>query len=83
MSQRRYHAEMAKPANDITEQLRKAIAESGMTRLQVARKAGLPYSSVHGFCGGYRSLKLESAAALCKVVGLTLKPVKPRRKQEK
>ena len=78
----RYHRCMARIQSDIVEQLRAAIADSGMTRLEVSRRAGLAYSCVHGFVGEYRGISLTSAAALCKVLGLELRPVaKPKRRQ--
>lgn len=75
MSHWRYQWGMAQE-NHITEQLHAAIAESELSRLQLAKRAGLPYSVVHGFAGRYRGLNFESAAALCKVLGLELRPVK-------
>ncbi len=64
---------------NVVDQLREAARDSGLTRLQLAKRTGLPYSVVHGFVGGYRGLTLGSAAALCRVLGLELRPVRRRR----
>ncbi len=81
MSHPRYQSGMAQE-NSIVEQLRAAIAESELSRFQIAKRAGLPYSVLHGFAGEYRGLNFESAAALCKALGLTLRPMaKPKRRK--
>ncbi|NOS99423.1 MAG: helix-turn-helix transcriptional regulator [Phycisphaerales bacterium] len=64
----------------IVAELKRAIAESGRTRLALAKAAGLPYAVVHMFVAGKRGLSLDSAAALCDVLGLELRRVRRKRK---
>ncbi len=61
---------------DLADQLRRAIAESGLNRLQVAKRAGLYYSVVHGFMNGSRDLYLASATKLCRLFDLELRPAR-------
>ncbi len=69
------------PMADIAEQPKKAILSSGMSLYEIAKQADLPYATVHGFAGGYRSLKIESAAAICRVLGLSLASRSQRNKK--
>ena len=57
---------------DLSLRLRQAIKRSGLTRAELARRAKLPYSVVHTFVAGKRTLKLESASCLCRVLKLEL-----------
>jgi len=64
---------------DIAEQLRDALAmvvKGGRTLYSVAKAAGLKPEMLYGFTRGDRDLRLESAAKLATVLGLTLTEAK-------
>ena len=57
---------------DLSRRLLQAIKRSGLTRAELSRRADLPYSVVHTFVAGKRTLTLESASSLCRVLKLEL-----------
>ncbi|NOT01458.1 MAG: helix-turn-helix transcriptional regulator [Phycisphaerales bacterium] len=61
---------------DLGDQLRRAIADSGLSRFEVARRASISYSQIHSFCAGKRSLTLDTASRVAAVVGLHFARVK-------
>jgi transcriptional regulator with XRE-family HTH domain len=61
--------------DDIRRQLRDAIADSGRSLNQLSRDAGVSDSQLSRFMRGERTLTLETAAALCRALGLHLAPV--------
>ncbi len=65
---------------DLGEQIREAIADSGMSRFKLAKRSGVPYSGVHRFVGGQRGLTLDTASKLCEVLGLELRSIMQLRK---
>ena len=52
-------------------QLRKAIADSGLPLLTLARQAGVGYATVHGFANGNRKISFENASRMAKVLRMT------------
>jgi len=65
---------------DLSEQLLKAIADSGLNRFQLANRSGVRYSAVHGIVAGTRDPALSTVTKLCRVLGLELRPVgKPKK----
>ncbi len=60
---------------DLGQQLRAAFAESGLSRFELARRAGISYAIVHRFIGGDRNITLGTASKLCQVLGLDLRSV--------
>ncbi len=60
--------------SSIEQELREAAKASGLTRAELARRAAIPYSAIHGFMAGTRSLTLTTASRLCDVLGLGLRP---------
>jgi transcriptional regulator with XRE-family HTH domain len=64
---------------DIEVQLRDAIQGSGMSRYEIAKRAGVTNSQLSLFLSGQRSLTLTSAAKSARVLGLELRPVKKGR----
>ena len=56
----------------IIDQLRKATAGCGHSQSEIARKTGIDRAMLNQFIRGERSLSLESAAALCRFLGLKL-----------
>ncbi|MGB2987162.1 MAG: helix-turn-helix transcriptional regulator [Phycisphaerae bacterium] len=61
---------------DLAGQLRAAFAESGLSRFELARRAGISYAIVHRFIGGDRSITLGTASKLAHVLDLELRPVR-------
>ena len=56
----------------IIDQLRRATAGCGHSQSEIARQAGIDRAMLNQFIRGERSLSLESAAALCRYLGLKL-----------
>lgn len=65
---------------DLAGQLRAAFAESGLSRFELARRAGLSYAVVHRFFGGDRDITLATASKLAGVLGIRLVPDKRKRR---
>ena len=61
-----------RPSTDLGGQLRAAFAESGLSRFELARRAGVSYAIVHRFMGGDRTITLDTATKLADVLGLEL-----------
>ena len=61
----------------LTQQLREAIAGSGVTLYRVAKDTGIPYAVVHRFARGERGISLETADTLAEFFGMHL--TRPRR----
>jgi transcriptional regulator with XRE-family HTH domain len=60
----------------IVAELRKAIVESGYTQNQLSELSGVNRAQINRFVSGERTLTLESAEKIAKVLGLELKPKK-------
>ena len=50
--------------NLLTDQLRQAIDDSGLTRYRIAKEAGISESALAQFYNGHRGLSMESMNAL-------------------
>jgi transcriptional regulator with XRE-family HTH domain len=50
--------------NLLTDQLRQAIDDSGLTRYRIAKEAGISESALAQFYNGHRGLSMESLNAL-------------------
>ena len=59
---------------DIETQLRKAIEDSEMSRYRISQVSGISEASLSLFVNYKRTLTLESAAKVAKVLKLELKP---------
>ena len=57
---------------DLSVALRRVIADSGLSWLQVAKRAGLGYAAIHGFVAGTRDLTLSSANKVIDALELRL-----------
>jgi hypothetical protein len=64
-----------KPAAGIDGQLRAAIESSGLTRYAIAKQCGIRESVLAKFMAG-TDIKMVTAAKVCVVLGLELRPVK-------
>ena len=63
---------------DIETTLLDAARGCGWTLAELARRAELPYSAVHGFVRTDRRITLRSAAKLAAALGLELRPKRRR-----
>jgi transcriptional regulator with XRE-family HTH domain len=53
-----------KPPNQLTDQLRQAIDESGLTRYRIAKETGISETTLAQFYNGHRGLSMEALNAL-------------------
>jgi transcriptional regulator with XRE-family HTH domain len=56
----------------LTDQLRQAIDDSGLTRYQIAKGTGIDESALAKFYNGHRGLSMEALNALGKFLQLTI-----------
>jgi transcriptional regulator with XRE-family HTH domain len=56
----------------LTDQLRQAIDESGMTRYQIAKATGIDESALAKFYNGHRGLSMDALNALGEFLQLTI-----------
>jgi plasmid maintenance system antidote protein VapI len=63
---------MTRKAANMTDQLKKAIAKSGLTINGLAVASGIPQPVLHRFMAGERDLKLATADKLATYLGLKL-----------
>ena len=61
---------MAKRMNNLSDLVRGALIESGVSRFEIARRSGVSYSVVHGFAARERDVTLRTAESLLSAVGL-------------
>ncbi len=74
-----------KKRETFTEQLQRAIAESGRTRYRIAQESGVSEAALSRFMSGKRGLSTLSIDALAEVLGLELvaRTKKPKKKTTK
>ena len=58
----------------ISQDLRKAILESGATLQRVAKNSHVPYVTIHGFINGKRKLSMDAIDKLCLYLNLKVAP---------
>ena len=63
----------------MTEQLRRAVADSVETRYRVAKDSGVDYSVLLRFMARERGITLDTAAKLAQYLGLELRPARKGR----
>ena len=56
----------------ISDQLRQAIADSGLTHYALGKAAGVAPAAIDRFVSGERSLRLDTVDKLCEALGLCL-----------
>jgi transcriptional regulator with XRE-family HTH domain len=56
----------------LTDQLRKAIDDSGLTRYRIAQETGIDESALAKFYNGHRGLSMEALDALGEYLGLRI-----------
>lgn len=60
---------------DLGQQLRQAFEATGISRFELARRAGISYAIIHRFAAGDRDIRLETASKIATVLGMELRPV--------
>ena len=76
-------AKKKKLTSQLTDQLRQAIDDSGLTRYRIAKEAGISESALAQFYNGHRGLSMESLNALGEFLQLTIVlGRKPEREEE-
>lgn len=69
----RYHIGMAKRrSKKMTDQVRQAIDDSGLTRYRIAQDTGIDESTLAKFYHGTRGLSLDNLDLLCEYLGLRI-----------
>jgi len=68
---------------DMHKQLKRAILQAGMTRRQLALRAGVPEATLCMFLSGKRSMQFDSFVKLAAVLGLELRQTKPARSRRR
>lgn len=63
----------------ISDQLRQAMSESGLSAYRLAAESGVNVAAVLRFMSGERSLRLESVDRLAAVLGLELAKALPKK----
>ncbi len=58
----------------LTDTLRRAVRDCGLTRYRLAQQAGIDEATVSRFMAGDGGLRLSSADALAELLGLQLSP---------
>ncbi|HEX3658921.1 MAG TPA: helix-turn-helix transcriptional regulator [Pirellulales bacterium] len=56
----------------LTDQLRTAIDDSGLTRYEIAKRTGIDESALAKFYNGHRGLSMEGLNALGECLGLSI-----------
>ena len=65
-----------------SDQLRRAVNQSGLSRYEICKRAGLDQSVMHRFVHGQSGLSMTTIDAICEILGLRLvAEEKPRRKR--
>ncbi|MBX3435416.1 MAG: helix-turn-helix transcriptional regulator [Pirellulales bacterium] len=61
-----------KRTKQLTDQLRQAIDDSGLTRYRIAKETGISESALAQFYNGHRGLSMEALNALGEFLQLTI-----------
>jgi transcriptional regulator with XRE-family HTH domain len=65
----------------MTDQVRQAVGNSGLTRYRIAKDTGIDESALAKFYNGLRGLSLDNMDLLCEYLGLRIvKDRKPAKK---
>lgn len=63
---------MTSKPKTMTEELRKSVADSGLSLYRIAKDSGVPHAAMHRFVNDGRDLKLSTADKLAAYFGLRL-----------
>ena len=69
------------PDNPMAEIIRERFGRSGLSIKKLAERSGVAYAMAHGVINGTRDPVLATAAKLCKVLGLELRPVRESKRK--
>ena len=69
MARKKARSDRTKP---LTDQLRQAIDDSGLTRYRIAQETGISESTLGQFYNGHRGLSMEALNALGEFLQLTI-----------
>jgi transcriptional regulator with XRE-family HTH domain len=72
-----------KSSNNLTQQLRTVVAQSGMTLGELSRATGIDKSALSRFVHGERGVSMEAMDALGQCLGLRIVADKPPTKKDK
>ena len=72
-----------KRTNQLTDQLRQAIDDSGLTRYRIAKETGISESNLAQFYNGHRGLSMEALNALGEFLQLKITLGRKLGKKEK
>ncbi len=72
-----------KRKNKLTDQLRRAIEDAGVTRYRIAQETGIAESTLSGFLQGRRGFSLESLDALGEYLNLEITRATPDKKRKR
>lgn len=61
---------MARKAVSLSEQVRRAIRDSGLTQYRISKEAGIDRSTLHRFMTGERGLPMKTLDRLAEVLDL-------------
>jgi transcriptional regulator with XRE-family HTH domain len=61
---------------DVIEAIRRACKQSSASQYRIAKDTGIDKSALSRFVSGERGLSMENVDALCRYLGLELKPIK-------
>jgi hypothetical protein len=68
-----YNVDMVKRrSKKLTDQVRQAIDDSGLTRYRISQDTGIDESSLAKFYNGKRGLSLDNLDLLCEYIGLRI-----------
>jgi transcriptional regulator with XRE-family HTH domain len=56
----------------MTDQVRQAVGNSGLTRYRIAKDTGIDESALAKFYNGHRGLSLDNMDLLCEYLGLRI-----------
>ncbi len=71
-------------AGDLAEDLRKAIADSGLTHYAIGKASGVNIANIDRFVSGERDMRVATASKICAVLGYGLAKIelpKPSKKK--
>ncbi|MBN1512609.1 MAG: hypothetical protein JXB13_11400 [Phycisphaerae bacterium] len=64
---------------DLNETILEAARKSGLSMLQMSKRARIPYSGVHRWYTAGGGLTIETANRLCELFALELRPARKRK----
>ena len=73
---------MTTPRNEMADLIRQVFRKRGWSIKRLADESGLPYASAHAFILATRDPTLSTAARMCRVLGLELRPVRGRQRKK-